>query len=144
MDASPGGSLLELLRGLGYKGAKKGCGAGDCGACTVLLDGKAVSSCIIMAGQCHGREITTIEGLGSPRDPHPIQRAFVEVGAVQCGYCTPAMVLATKALLDEKPSPSDEEIKEALDGVKCRCTGYVKQLDAVRLAVKLLGGESDE
>lgn len=132
----PGENLLEVLRREGYKGVKKGCGRGECGACTVLLDGKPVNSCLVLAADAEGREILTIEGLGTPADPHPLQKAFVKAGAVQCGYCTPGMILSAKALLDENPAPSDEEIKKALDGNYCRCTGYVKIIDAVRSASK--------
>lgn len=129
---SPGDILLEVLRREGYKGVKKGCGQGECGACTVLLDGKPVNSCLVLAAEADGREITTIEGLGTPVRPHPLQTAFVKKGAVQCGFCTPGMILSAKALLDENPRPTDGEIKKALDGNYCRCTGYVKIIDAVR------------
>jgi len=128
--------LIETLRAMGYKGVKKGCDTGDCGSCTILLDGKAVLSCLMLSAQVHGRKITTIEGLGTPSNPHPIQQAFVQAGAVQCGFCTPGMVLAAKDLLDENPSPDEEEIRRALDGCLCRCTGYVKQIEAVKLAAK--------
>ena len=141
LQFDPGETLLDLLRRHGYKSVKKGCGSGDCGACTVLLDGEVVASCILLAGQCQGRSVVTVEGIGTPTEPHEIQRAFVEVGAVQCGYCTPGMVLSAKALLDKNPEPNEEEILEALDGVKCRCTGYVKQVDAVKLAAKMLRGD---
>jgi carbon-monoxide dehydrogenase small subunit len=134
--------LLELLRREGYLSVKKGCGTGECGACTVLINGKAFKSCVMFAAQCAGKSVLTSEGLGTPTEPHPIQDAFVEVGAVQCGFCIPGMILSTKALLDSIPDriPSEEEIKEALDGNLCRCTGYVKQIDAVKLAAQKLQG----
>ncbi len=134
----PGEYLLDVLRREGYKGAKKGCETGDCGSCAIFLDGKPVLSCLMLAASAHGREITTIEGLGTPMDPHPIQKAFVEAGAVQCGFCIPGMILTTKALLDETPDPGEHEIRRALDGNLCRCTGYVKQVEAVKLAAKSL------
>ena len=132
---SGGETLLELLReDLHLTGTKNGCGEGDCGACTVLLDGKAVKSCLILAVQAAGGSVTTIEGLATPDNPHPIQRAFVQAGAVQCGFCTPGMIMAAKALLDENPDPAEEEIREALSGNLCRCTGYTKIIDAVKIA----------
>ena len=134
----PGEYLLDVLRREGYKGAKKGCDNGDCGTCTILLDGKPALSCMMFAAQAHGRRITTIEGLGTPDQPHPIQQAFVEAGAVQCGFCIPGMVLATKALLDENPDPDEKAVRRALDGNLCRCTGYVKQVEAALLAAKKL------
>ena len=130
--------LSVVLRREGLLGVKVGCGEGTCGACTVLLDGRAVASCITFAAQAAGRAILTIEGLGALHAPHPLQRAFVRAGAVQCGYCTPGMLLAAKALLDREPEPSDEQIREALDGNLCRCTGYVKPLEAVREAAREL------
>jgi aerobic-type carbon monoxide dehydrogenase small subunit (CoxS/CutS family) len=142
VDADPCEPLLDVLRREGYKGAKFGCGHGFCGACTVLLDGRPVNSCLLLAGLVEGREITTIEGIGSVEKLHPIQEAYLDAGGVQCGYCTPGFVLATKALLDKNPEPGNEEIKNALDGNYCRCTGYVKILDAVKLAAKRLKAES--
>ncbi|MCD6500359.1 MAG: (2Fe-2S)-binding protein [Deltaproteobacteria bacterium] len=142
-DIEPGALLLDVLREHGYTSVKRGCGEGVCGACTVLVDGKRQNSCLLLAGQMQGRTITTVEGLGTIDHPHPIQKAFVAAGAVQCGFCTPGMVLATKALLDETPEPTDEEIRRALDGNLCRCTGYVKILDAVHISVDALktGGQ---
>ena len=134
----PGEYLLDVLRREGYKGAKKGCDNGDCGTCTILLEGRPVLACMMFAAQAHGRRITTIEGLGTPDQPHPIQQAFVEAGAVQCGFCIPGMVLATKALLDENPDPDEKAVRLALDGNLCRCTGYVKQVEAALLAAKKL------
>jgi aerobic carbon-monoxide dehydrogenase small subunit len=133
-------TLLELLRRLGLKGAKKGCGEGHCGSCTVIMDDRAVKSCVVLAGQAHGRKIVTIEGLGTPDNPHPLQKHFVDKGAVQCGYCIPGMILSAKALLDENPSPIEEDVREALDGNLCRCTGYVKQIEAVLSAAKEMRG----
>lgn len=134
VKAGSGESLLDVLRRMGYKGAKKGCDSGDCGSCAVIVDSKAVLSCLIPAVSAHGLKIETIEGLGSVDNLHPIQRAYVKTGAVQCGYCVPGMIMSTKALLDENPVPDDEEIRKALDGNLCRCTGYVKQIEAVKLA----------
>lgn len=133
--------LLDVLRREGYQGVKKGCGEGTCGACTVLLDGVAVASCITYAAQAHGRAILTIEGLGTPSDPHPLQEAFVKHGAAQCGFCIPGMIVSAKALLDRHPDPSEAQLREALDGNLCRCTGYVKQVEAIRWAAAKLRGE---
>lgn len=128
----PGATLLEVLReDLELTGTKYGCGEGECGACSVLLDGRVVNSCLILAQECDGSEVLTIEGLRSNGQLHPIQEAFVEYGAVQCGFCTPGMIMATYALLEANPSPSEEEIKRALEGNLCRCTGYRKIIDAV-------------
>lgn len=132
----PDASLMTALRDNGYTEVKNGCGAGTCGSCAVLLDGKLVFSCQVLAASVIGREITTVKGVGTVHNPHPIQDAFVEAGAVQCGFCTPGKVLATFALLGEYPNPTDEQIKEALHGHICRCTGYVKIIDAVRLAAE--------
>ncbi len=137
LACDPGRTLLEVLREeLGLTGAKDGCGGqGECGACTVLLDGEPVNACLVLVGQVRDRRVETIEGLCPPgAGLHPIQQAFVDAGAVQCGYCTPGAVLATKALLSRAPDPTDEEIREALSGNLCRCTGYAKIIGAVRLA----------
>jgi carbon-monoxide dehydrogenase small subunit len=136
----PHEKLLDVLRREGYYGVKFGCGNGDCGACTVLINGKAVKSCMMFAAQAKDKEITTIEGLSTPEYPHPIQKAFVDAGAVQCGYCTPGMIISAKALLDKNPTPTEDEIKEALEGNLCRCTGYVKIIDAVKLASQRMRG----
>ena len=131
--------LLDLLRDkLHLTGAKEGCGEGECGACTIIMDGEVVNSCMVMAFQANGREITTIEGLQDGDKLHPIQEAFLEAGAVQCGYCTPGMVLATKAILDKNINPTEEEIREGISGNLCRCTGYTKIVDAVHIASKYL------
>jgi len=124
-------SLLELLRREGYRGVKHGCETGECGSCAVLLDGRPINSCLTLALKAHGRSVQTVEGLGTPEKLHPIQQAFVETGAVQCGYCTPAMELCAKALLDTVPDPTEHEVRDALAGCLCRCTGYVKPVAAV-------------
>ncbi|MEJ2746037.1 MAG: (2Fe-2S)-binding protein [bacterium] len=131
-EIDPNERLLDLLRRNGYKGAKDGCQAGACGACTVIMDGKAVSSCLLFAFQADGREVTTIEGLGNGSEPHEIQEALVSAGAVQCGYCIPGIVLSAKAMFDENPTPDDETIRMHMDGNLCRCTGYEKIWDAMR------------
>jgi carbon-monoxide dehydrogenase small subunit len=124
--------LLEVLRDkLALTGAKNGCGMGECGACTVLLDGAAVCSCLTLAIEAQGHEIATIEGLAKPGELDPVQEAFAETGGVQCGFCTPGMVLATRALLDENPNPTEPEVRRALSGNLCRCTGYGKIVEAV-------------
>ncbi|MDD4903027.1 MAG: (2Fe-2S)-binding protein [Candidatus Bipolaricaulis sp.] len=131
--------LLDVLReDLHLTGTKEGCGEGECGACTVLLDGRPVNSCLVLALQIEGADIVTIEGLADGPRLHPIQQAFVDAGAVQCGFCTPGFVLSVYALLRDCPAPSDEEILMALEGNLCRCTGYAKIVDAVRLAAKRL------
>ena len=134
-DVWPGESLLFLLRErLGLPGSKNACEQGECGSCSVLLDGSLVCACLVLAAQADGHEVVTVEGLGENGELHPVQEAFAETGAVQCGFCTPGFVVATADLLARKPSPSDDEIREALSGNLCRCTGYQKILDAVQLA----------
>ena len=129
--------LVDTLRlRLGLTGTKKACGTGDCGACTVIVNGEAVRSCILLTASMDGKRITTIEGLGDVRRLHPIQQAFIDAGAVQCGYCTPGMVLTAKALLDKNPHPTPEQIREAISGNLCRCTGYVKIEAAIRMAAE--------
>jgi carbon-monoxide dehydrogenase small subunit len=123
---------------LGLTGSKRGCDLGACGACAMLLDGRPVNACLTLAVEAEGSEVLTIEGLADAGALHPIQEAFVEHGAVQCGFCTPGMILVTKALLEAEPAPGDERIREALSGNLCRCTGYVKVLDAVRAAARRL------
>lgn len=133
--------LLDVLRDrLHLKGTKEGCGSGDCGACTVILDGRAVNSCLVLAVEADGQEVETIDGLSKEGRLHPIQEAFVKVGASQCGFCTPGMVMTAKSLLDSNPDPSLEEIKEAIDGNICRCTGYVKIVQAIQEAARCGGG----
>jgi aerobic carbon-monoxide dehydrogenase small subunit len=134
----PAEYLLDALRREGCFSVKKGCETGDCGSCTVLLDGRAAASCLLLAGQAHGRSVVTSEGIGSPHEPHALQRCFVETGGTQCGFCIPGMILAAKALLAERPRPTEEQIREALDGNICRCTGYMKQFEAVKLAAEEL------
>jgi len=135
VQTQPNQTLLYLLRDdLGLTGTKDGCREGECGACTVLLDGEPVNSCLVLAGQADGREVLTIEGLARNGKPHPVQQAFVETGAVQCGFCTPGAIMAAVALLDRFPAPSDDQIRAALVGNLCRCTGYTKMVQAVRLA----------
>jgi carbon-monoxide dehydrogenase small subunit len=143
-EIAPGEFLLPVLRRLGYKGVKFGCGKGDCGACVVLLDGEPVNACLVLAARVQGREILTIEGLGRIDEPHPLQRAYAEEGAVQCGYCTPGSILSSYALLQGNPAPTDAEILRALDGNLCRCTGYVKKLTAIRRAAAELREDADE
>ena len=134
-DVWEGESLLFALRErLGLPGSKNACEQGECGSCSVLLDGKLVCACLVLAAQADGHELVTVEGLGEDGELHPVQAAFAETGAVQCGFCTPGFVVATADLLARTPNPSDDEIREALSGNLCRCTGYAKIFDAVRLA----------
>jgi len=133
----PRHTLLEVIRKeLGLTGAKEGCGMGECGACTVLLNGRPVDSCLVLALQAEGAEIVTIEGLAEGDRPDPLQSAFVENGAVQCGFCTPGMILTSKAFLDQTADPERDEIKQALSGNFCRCTGYNKIVDAVQVCAQ--------
>jgi len=127
-------TLLKALRELGYMEVKNGCEKGDCGACTVLLDGLAVNACMILAVQADGREVMTVRGLGTVDELHPLQRHFVDHGAIQCGFCTPGMILSAKALLDDNPSPTRKEIHVGISGNLCRCTGYVRIVDAIEAA----------
>lgn len=129
----PNQTLVDVLRyELRLTGTKKGCGTGDCGSCTVILDDNPVNSCLVLAVQANGRKITTIEGLESEEGLHPVQKAFMEKGAIQCGFCSPGMILSSKSLLDKNPKPTEEEIRRALSGNLCRCTGYQKIVDAVK------------
>jgi carbon-monoxide dehydrogenase small subunit len=138
----PSVTLLELLREhLHLTGTKEACGMGECGACTVILNGRPVNACLVLAVEAEGCEVTTIEGLASDGRLHPIQKAFVRNGAIQCGFCTPGMVMMAKALLDANPTPTREEVKRALMGNICRCTGYVKIIEAVLDAARESGGE---
>jgi carbon-monoxide dehydrogenase small subunit len=131
--------LLDVIRGpLGLTGTKEGCGEGECGACTVILDGRAVDSCLILAAQCEGKKVVTIEGLETAEGLDPVQQAFLDNGAVQCGYCIPGMVLSAKALLDQNVAPDDNQIKEAISGNLCRCTGYDKMVKAIKTASEVL------
>lgn len=139
VETKPNITLLYLLRDeLKLTGSKDGCQEGECGTCTVLLDGKPVNSCLTLAVQCDGREVVTIEGLAENGKLHPVQEAFVQVGAVQCGFCTPGMVLSSVALLENNTTPTKPEIRAALAGNLCRCTGYNKIIDAVELAAQEL------
>lgn len=132
LSVSPADTLLDVLRrDLELTGTKRGCGEGECGACSVILDGMVVSSCLVLALECEGSEVLTIEGLAAAGELHPIQQAFVDHGAVQCGFCTCGMIMAAYALLEANPSPTEDEIKRAFEGNLCRCTGYRKIIDAV-------------
>jgi carbon-monoxide dehydrogenase small subunit len=140
-DCWEGESLLYTLREkLGYPGSKNACEQGECGSCSVLLDGTLVCACLVLAAQADGHDVTTVEGLADGEGLHPVQQAFVDRGAVQCGFCTPGLIVATTDLLARSPDPSDDEIREALSGNLCRCTGYEKIFDAVRLAAQEVRG----
>jgi aerobic carbon-monoxide dehydrogenase small subunit len=135
----PWRTLLEVLREeVGLTGTKRGCDEGDCGACTVLMNGKSVPSCITLAIEAQGKEITTIEGLAQGEKLHPLQEAFVQHGGLQCGFCTPGMILSAKALLDKNPKPTEEEIKFGIAGNLCRCTGYIKIIESIQAASKAM------
>lgn len=135
--ADPWRTLLEVLRDeIGLTGTKKGCDEGDCGACTVLINGKSVPSCLTLAIEAQGKEITTIEGLAEGEKLHPIQEAFVEQGGLQCGFCTSGMILSTKALLDKNPRPNEDEIRLGIAGNLCRCTGYIKIIESIKAAAQ--------
>ena len=139
----PETTLLKLLReNFSLTGAKLGCDVGDCGACTVIVDGMAVNSCLMLAGQANGRSVTTIEGLATRDRLHPIQKAFEDNGALQCGFCGPGAIMATKALFDENSDPNVKDIRDALSGSLCRCTGYTKMIEAVQEAARVLRSES--
>jgi aerobic carbon-monoxide dehydrogenase small subunit len=136
-DLWGGESLLTMLRDtLELAGSKNACEQGECGSCSVLIDGELVCACLVLAAQADGHEVVTVEGLADGDDLHPVQAAFVEAGAVQCGFCTPGLVVAVSDLLERTPDPSDDDVREALSGNVCRCTGYVKIFDAVRLAAE--------
>ena len=137
VEAASNRTLLDLLRvDLGVTSVKRGCEQGECGSCSILLDGVLVCSCLVLAAQADGHDVVTVEGLAGDDGLHPVQEAFVAAGAVQCGFCTPGLVVATAALLERSPSPTDDEIREALSGNLCRCTGYAKIFDAVRRAAE--------
>jgi aerobic carbon-monoxide dehydrogenase small subunit len=134
-DVWEGESLLYALRErFGLPGSKNACEQGECGSCSVFLDGELVCACLVLAAQADGHDVVTVEGLGAGEELHPVQQAFVDAGAVQCGFCTPGLIVATAALLERSPDPGEDEIREALSGNLCRCTGYQKIFDAVRLA----------
>ncbi len=135
LSVRPHATLLEVIReDLGLTGTKEGCGVGECGACTVIMNGKTVNACLVLAPEADGKEITTIEGLAEGDKLDPVQEAFFEIGGLQCGFCTPGMIMSTKALLAEKPEPTDHEIRKGLEGNFCRCTGYTKIFDSVKEA----------
>ena len=135
-------TLLDLLRDkLGLTGTKKGCEQGECGACTVMLDGKPVNSCCTLAVECEGRDVVTVEGIAKNSQLHPIQKQFIEKWALQCGYCTPGMIMSAKALLDVNPHPTELEIREAIEGNLCRCTGYAKIVEAIQAAAAEMNWE---
>jgi carbon-monoxide dehydrogenase small subunit len=139
LQIKPSANLLDVIReDLGLTGTKEGCGIGECGACTVIVDGITVNACLMLAMEAQGSRITTIEGLADGEKLHPIQQAFMDVGGLQCGFCTPGMILSTKVLLDATKSPTDEEIKKGLEGNFCRCTGYTKIIESVRTAANML------
>ena len=132
-------TLLHVIREqAGLTGAKKGCDLGECGACTVIMNGRAVNSCCVFAVQADGAEVETIEGIGTTENPHPLQQAFVDAGAIQCGFCTPGMIMAAKALLDRNPHPTREEVRQAMSGNLCRCTGYEKIEKAIMMAADVI------
>jgi carbon-monoxide dehydrogenase small subunit len=142
---APHKTLLEVLReDLNLTGTKHGCELGECGTCSVLVDGMPVLSCLYLGLECEGRQVETVEGMAGPAGLHPLQKAFADLGAAQCGYCTPGFLLTAKAFLEEKPKPTREEIKEALSGNLCRCTGYIKIFEAVELAAAWMRGEAAE
>jgi len=139
LQVKPSATLLDIIReDLGLTGAKEGCGEGECGACTVIMDGLTVNACLILAVEANGKKITTIEGLADGGELHPIQQAFVEIGGMQCGFCTPGVILSAKALLDRNANPTDDEIKKGLEGNFCRCTGYTKIIESVKTAAQML------
>jgi carbon-monoxide dehydrogenase small subunit len=141
--AEPSTSLLEFLRDtLNYKGTKLCCNTGECGACTVLFDGKPVNSCVVLAADADGAQVVTVEGLADGEKLHPVQQAFIDTGAVQCGYCTPGFIISVKALLDRTKHPTAAEIEEAVSGNICRCTGYAKIVDAIELAAERMEGST--
>jgi len=143
LSAEPGETLLEVLRREGYVGVKCGCENGDCGACAVLLNGRAVNSCLVLVASCEGADILTVEGLASGDRLHPLQTALLEEGAVQCGYCTPGLLMSAADLLSRNPDPTEEEIRVAISGNLCRCTGYVKQVRAIESAARRMRGDLD-
>jgi carbon-monoxide dehydrogenase small subunit len=136
LEVFPAETLLQLLRRIGHTEVKEGCGKGDCGACTVILDGKAVNACLTLALQTHKQKVVTLKGLGTPEHPHPLQMSFVKHGAIQCGFCTAGMILSAKAFLDKNPRPTRDEIRKGISGNLCRCTGYKKIINAIEDASK--------
>ena len=144
VEIAPDEKLLDVLRREGCPGVKYGCGRGECGTCTVILDGRAVKSCITFAAQADGRSVVTIEGIGRPGRLHPIQEAILDHGAVQCGYCTSGIICSAKALLDENPDPTEEEVRQAIKGNLCRCTGYEKYVAAILDAAGRMRSQAGE
>lgn len=145
IGVQPHWTLLKLIREeLGLIGTKEGCGEGECGSCTVLLDGKPINSCLVLAMDVDGKTVTTIEGLAEGQKLHPLQTAFVEKGAIQCGFCTPGMILTAKGLLDRQPLPSEKEIRSEIAGNLCRCTGYAKIIEAIQVAALQISGGADD
>ena len=143
VQINPWRTLSEVLREeLELTGTKESCGKGDCGFCTVLINGKPVLSCLTLAIEVQGKDILTIEGLAKGGELHPVQQAFVDHGAIQCGFCTPGMIMSAKALLDRNPTPTEDEIREGISGNLCRCTGYLKIVEAIQAVVKTIGGKS--
>lgn len=136
---TPNTTLLSALRDLGYTEVKSGCEKGDCGACGVMIDGTVINSCLLLAWLAENKNIVTVAGLGTSDNPHPLQQAFVDFGAAQCGYCIPGMILSAKALLDEHPHPTDDQLRESLSGNLCRCTGYVRIFEAIQNVAQQVG-----
>ena len=141
LSVKPWETLIDVLRDyLGLTGTKEGCGLGECGACTVIMEGKAVNSCLVLAAEADGKRIATIEGLAVGDKLHPVQEAFIEHGGLQCGFCTPGMIMSAKVLLDENPNPSEEEIRKGIAGNFCRCTGYAKIIESIKAAAENMQG----
>lgn len=138
LEVNPNATLVDALRNAGFKSVKTGCREGMCGACTVMINGKPKNSCLVLAGQAEGAEILTVEGMGTPDNPHILQEKFVESGSTQCGFCNPGSLISAKALLDSNKKPTIDDIKEALDGNLCRCTGYVKRIGAILEAAEVM------
>jgi carbon-monoxide dehydrogenase small subunit len=142
LTVPPWKTLVEVIReDLGLTGTKEGCGLGECGACTVIMDSKTVNSCLVLAAEAEGKQITTIEGLADGDKLHPIQQAFIDHGGLQCGFCTPGMIMSTKALLDKTPNPTEEDIRREIAGNLCRCTGYTKIIESIKAAAKNMEGK---
>lgn len=142
INIDPGEILLDTLRKTGLYSPKRACSTGDCGACVILLDGEPVNSCLVFSASVQGKEVMTVEGLGTVSNPHPLQKHFVQEGAVQCGFCIPGILISAKALIDKNNNPTEEDVKQALNGHICRCTGYVKQVKAVIKAAAEMRGEA--
>src|SRR5215467_4995616 len=142
LDIEPNAPLLDVLRGEGLQSVKHGCETGECGVCAVQVDGVPRNTCVMLAAQADGAQITTVEGIGTPRQMHPIQQTMADNGSIQCGFCIPAMVMAAQALLKDIPNPTDEQIRDAISGNLCRCTGYVKPVQAIQRAAAILRGEA--